>query len=592
MRFLIPIVLFSAFLISPAQAGLTGLYTGDSVSGDTSIVNIEGALGDTAKANPPLFPGWPITIAGYSTFAPNDNPTLADLDNDGDLEILVGSPSGDVYVWTYDGNPFPGWPKSATPNCQSGPAVGDIDGDNDIDISVHTRGLTNGGRIHAWETDGTVKTGFPVNVGNWNPSESVSFRDMDGDDALDLIAGFRDYPQAQLYIIEGDGSLWGDYPVLLDHVPSSTAATGDLDDDGQLEFVYSSYYSLYAFEADGTVMAGWPFTPGGDYKFNYSSAVLHDFDDDGDLEICCPADTLGGNARMYVFHHDGTIANGWPITLNHAHCYGSPSLGDVDDDNEIEIVIGDDNISVAQDYATLYCWNFDGSNVAGWPVNVPNSWQIVCNPIIADLDGDGYVEITATSNLYETGSGEGWYHGYNHDGTPMADWPIRVEGWSAYNGGAVGDADDDGDIDLCMLSHVDNDIYVYLWDLDATWDPDLAHWPTYHHDNWHTGEFGLDISTGIDDENGDNPNNPVGFELYQSYPNPAIGSATISFSLPETADVKLIVYDIKGRKISTLVDETLTEGEYERSISGLTSGLYLYRLEASDYVAIKKMVVK
>ncbi|MCP4231936.1 MAG: T9SS type A sorting domain-containing protein, partial [bacterium] len=64
------------------------------------------------------------------------------------------------------------------------------------------------------------------------------------------------------------------------------------------------------------------------------------------------------------------------------------------------------------------------------------------------------------------------------------------------------------------------------------------------------------------------------------------------FALPETADVKLDIYDIKGRKIATLADETLSEGEYERSVSGLASGIYLYHMEAGDFAATKKMVVK
>ncbi len=95
---------------------------------------------------------------------------------------------------------------------------------------------------------------------------------------------------------------------------------------------------------------------------------------------------------------------------------------------------------------------------------------------------------------------------------------------------------------------------------------------------------------GIDVDNL-RPSIAMGYSLHQSYPNPAYGTATISFALTETAVVSLSVYDITGRRIATLADETLMEGEYERSVSDLPSGIYLYRLVTGDFTASKKMIV-
>ena len=81
------------------------------------------------------------------------------------------------------------------------------------------------------------------------------------------------------------------------------------------------------------------------------------------------------------------------------------------------------------------------------------------------------------------------------------------------------------------------------------------------------------------------------YALYQSRPNPTTGTATIAFDLPEEAPVTLTVYDISGRKVLTLVDETLTIGTHERTISGLTPGVYVYRLNAGTFTAAKKSVV-
>lgn len=84
---------------------------------------------------------------------------------------------------------------------------------------------------------------------------------------------------------------------------------------------------------------------------------------------------------------------------------------------------------------------------------------------------------------------------------------------------------------------------------------------------------------------------PTSYALYQSRPNPASGIATIAFDLPEDTNVTLTVYDISGRKVTTVVDRALTAGEHEAEVSGLAPGVYVYRLYAGDFSASKKMVV-
>jgi hypothetical protein len=85
---------------------------------------------------------------------------------------------------------------------------------------------------------------------------------------------------------------------------------------------------------------------------------------------------------------------------------------------------------------------------------------------------------------------------------------------------------------------------------------------------------------------------PNVFALYQSRPNPSIGSATIAFDVPRRARVTLAVYDISGRRVKTVVDETLSAGIYERDVSGFAPGVYVYRLSADGAtIAARKMVV-
>jgi hypothetical protein len=84
---------------------------------------------------------------------------------------------------------------------------------------------------------------------------------------------------------------------------------------------------------------------------------------------------------------------------------------------------------------------------------------------------------------------------------------------------------------------------------------------------------------------------PTSYALYQSRPNPAGGTATIAFDLPENTKVTLTVFDISGRKVTTVVNETLSIGTHERTVSGLAPGVYVYKLSAGSFNAARKMVI-
>jgi hypothetical protein len=83
------------------------------------------------------------------------------------------------------------------------------------------------------------------------------------------------------------------------------------------------------------------------------------------------------------------------------------------------------------------------------------------------------------------------------------------------------------------------------------------------------------------------------FSLGQNYPNPFNPTTKISFTLPKTEAVYLRVYDILGREVKTLVNETLTQGEYlvDFDAKDLASGMYYYSLRAGENVSVKKMVL-
>lgn len=86
---------------------------------------------------------------------------------------------------------------------------------------------------------------------------------------------------------------------------------------------------------------------------------------------------------------------------------------------------------------------------------------------------------------------------------------------------------------------------------------------------------------------------PNGFSLYQNYPNPFNPGTVIRFQVSSSSSVKLIVYDVTGREIETLVDHQLGAGSYIVDFDGsrIASGVYYYKLIANDFVETRKMVL-
>ena len=87
---------------------------------------------------------------------------------------------------------------------------------------------------------------------------------------------------------------------------------------------------------------------------------------------------------------------------------------------------------------------------------------------------------------------------------------------------------------------------------------------------------------------------PARFELGQNFPSPFNPATVISYQLPVSSDVTLKVYGILGRQISTIVNERKDAGVYSVRFdaAGLSSGVYVYRLQAGGVVEAKKLVVE
>jgi len=91
---------------------------------------------------------------------------------------------------------------------------------------------------------------------------------------------------------------------------------------------------------------------------------------------------------------------------------------------------------------------------------------------------------------------------------------------------------------------------------------------------------------------------PDQFYLKQNYPNPFNNSTCIELGLPEASHVRLTIYDLAGRKIKMLLDESKSPGIYHLNWDGtdyagnrVASSLYLYKVETGNFKDIKKLMV-
>lgn len=144
----------------------------------------------------------------------------------------------------------------------------------------------------------------------------------------------------------------------------------------------------------------------------------------------------------------------------------------------------------------------------------------------------------------------------------------------------------------CIDAGDPNPIYNDLEDPD---NPGFALWPSMGTIRNDIGAYGgglYPLTVNVEPKSSNNKS-PYTFYLFQNYPNPFNPSTKISYKLTRSSFVRLSIYDINGRLVDTLVNEQKNAGSYtvKWNASNLSSGIYIYRIDAGNFSSVKKCLV-
>jgi hypothetical protein len=315
--------------------------------------------------NPPSHAHFPFTLANAGNVV-GSQPVLADLGlTPGFKQIIFGTRQGLLFVLQHqaDGSwaTAPGWPQNLGSHIYSSPAVGVLDGNGVPEIVVgygSTFDTSHDGGVAAFKRDGTRM---------WTVSTGAILS-------------------------------WNHAPV------EGTPAIGDVDGDGKMEVAFGSL-DQHIYLVDGTTGANKPGWPVDARDTVFSSPALYDIDGDGLPDVIIgvdshfegpPINSIDGGCLL-VLRYDGTSVAGFPKCINQV-ISSSPVVADIDGDGRPEIIHGTGSFwgSSNNPPHAVYAWHCDGSPVAGWPVAVDG--QVNTTPAVADLKGDGHLEVIVTDD--------------------------------------------------------------------------------------------------------------------------------------------------------------------------------------------------
>jgi len=379
---------------------------------------------------------------------------VGDMDGDGDLDIVTGNKEGPNAVYLNDGNgDFPlADARSFGPgdDYTLSVALGDVDGDGDLDIITGNFDQQN----VIYLNDGTGNLDGSRNFGPAVSSTvTVGLGDVDGDGDLDIVAG--NVGANTVYLNNGAGTFDDTNSFGSSGDSTLTVAIGNLDSDAE-SFLDLAVGNGGLFGQQDAVylndgLGGFP--SGNAHDFGPSEGITHsvvvgDMDGDGDLDIV--AGTRGGQNAIYLnggngdFSETRNFGSGGDLTL-------SVAVGDVDSDGDLDIVAGDEGGANVV-YLNNGAGNFYTSAVdCGSPPQNARCFgsghDVTPSVALGDVDGDGHLDIIV-GNGGPLGRQNAVYLNNGAGNFPVdAAGPFGI-GDDVTLSVALGDVDDDGDLDI------------------------------------------------------------------------------------------------------------------------------------------------
>ncbi len=262
-------------------------------------------------------------------------PTIADLDNDGKLEILHGEFMGYVKCMNAeDGKPK--WEISVCKDCwiQTAPTIVDVNNDGQLDFVVASWNFydTDTNKVYAYDGKTLeVLWEFPVNDVIYH---GTAVADLDKDGNIELLIG--DY-SGEMFVINGkDGTKKWSHKFPENYFVGGPVSIADLDNDGYSEIVFSGWFKMVALRYDGSIY--WEYDIP-EYSSCFRGVALSDIDDDA------MPDVIFGTQKGMLIALKGTTGDTiW--TLNLAEHYGkefdinhAPIISDFDKDGILDVFI-------------------------------------------------------------------------------------------------------------------------------------------------------------------------------------------------------------------------------------------------------------
>lgn len=533
-----------------------------------------------------------LTSTGYSTGA-----AFADINRDGYLDLVFSDGNdmarGKMYVYLNTNGTFalsPSW-QSSDIDYHGKLAVGDINNDGwpDVAVSVYlgAAGFSQKGKLKIYMNNNGTLSSSP----SWVSADSLytfscTLGDMNGDGYLDLCAAtgesYNNLPDQMRIYFNNNGTL--------NTLPGWKSAASfygmdvkcaDINKDGKLDLLFAGERGparmfLNYGDSIATVFS-WSSADANPFS---NSCYVSDVNNDGYLDFAVSDNNqLGGTGKYKLYmNNSGTLAT-TPVWTSTWGGYGSGiAIADFNNDNLPEFIGGG-----WWQPARIY-QNFSGT-FQPTPVYTSSTSSVVETIAIGDYDNDGL------SFRYDIHTGNGtkklFYFGYkpvqrltsvtiNNDTVPKTQYCCDFDaGWISFaNAPANGST-----LKIVYYSSFDLDFAISNWDASL-------------------GNYIFKNNIIVDIKKIESPV-PKNFNLYQNYPNPFNPVTKIKFDVKKSeiknqySVIKLIVYDLNGKEITTLVNREMQPGSYEVTFdaSNLSSGTYFYKLETNDFKDSKKFIL-